>query len=252
MSAITPTPVEETVMDQRVQTQITYPVYYLPGATADDEVRGAEWLRNQPGGRLIRVNHLAPYRDGGLFAAAGDVTIQGDRSEHGPSWFGGAVLLPWPNPKLLDELAWHGDHVTAVCILDNRDEFTRAWLRAHQARHLVMGEALRPDVDTISPVVRIAVKSITAPGHLSDIIGYLDRGRVISGLQLLHKAGYAFTPQAIAEYALTAGCRTGFAAELFEYAQGVLKGKRYRPGSTVHTRKTLALWEEEAAGWSIG
>lgn len=238
-------------MDQRVQTQITYPVHYLPDATTDDEVRAAEWLRNEPGGRLIRVNQLAPYRDGGLFAAAGDVTIRGDRSEHGPNWFGGAILLPWPTPKLLDELAGHGERVTAVCVLDNRDEFTRTWLRAHQARHLVTGEALRPNADAIPPVVRIAVKSITAPGHLSDIIGYLDRGRVISGLQLLHKAGYEFTPQAVAEYALTTGCRTGFAAELFEYAQGVLKGQRYRLGPTVHTRKTLALWEENAAGKSI-
>lgn len=235
-----------------MQTHITYPVYYLPEVTETSEIEGAKWLQRQDGGRLIRVQQLAPYRRGGMLAAAGDVTIEGDRSQHGPHWYGGAVLLPWPTPKLLDELAGHHDRVTAACILDNGDGFSRPWLRAHRARHLLTGEALQPDLDAISPVVRTAVKSITAPGHLSDIVGYLDRGRVISGLQLLHRAGYAFTPQSVAEYALVTGCRTGFAGELYEYAQGVLNGQTYRPGSSVHTRKTLAMWEQEADSESAG
>lgn len=225
---------------------LTYPVYYLPEVNDTAEALAAEWLGQQLGGRLIRVDQVTPYRDSAMLAAAGQVTLTGARSSHGPTWHGGAVLLPWPTPELLNDIAHDGDRVTAVCVLDNGDGFVQAWLRAHQAMHLVTEEPLQSGVDGLSSIVRVALDDIARPGKLADFIGHLDRGRAISGLQLLHRAGYAFTPEQIAEYVLTEGCRTGFALGLYEYAGQVLKGHKFRLDRPIFDRQVLRLWEQKA------
>jgi hypothetical protein len=223
-------------------------VVYVPWGQGVDEMitYGAAWLNRQRGAKLVLLPAKSIYERNPLLprlTAGAEVAAPTTLSRS--TWRGGPVLAPWPNERVLTEIADRlGDRATDVCVLPwNDDQYTNAWLAAYRAVNLLDGQAQTPDADLQHPVVAVAMEQLA---RLSRHNG-LDRDRAVGTLIALVRAGYSFDVDALVAQALAYGFAGRDVEKLRDYATKALAGHQFRIRGLGGLRPDIvSVWEREA------
>ncbi|GAA3292694.1 hypothetical protein Dvina_51750 [Dactylosporangium vinaceum] len=233
------------------ERKISYPVYYVPFDTPypEDVELGAGWLEAQPGERCLLVASGSPSAGTALGRLAASTRTVSLSQRRGAS-ARGAVLAPQPTETvigaLIDEFV---NKVTALCVIENGDEFCEAWLADLGATHVTTGEAHPPAEPLHAVAVYAMTKVARAVNHNNALLQAEDKSYAVLTLQELHRGGYLPDPTRLAAWAAANGFTGAEIGNLRDYAATVHAGRTFRLRETRGPQEgARTQWEAAVAG----
>jgi hypothetical protein len=194
-------------------------------------LRGADWLNEQPGQRLVLVPQKQDYQQHPMSQRVHDAVVAQRGNLTG--WSGGPVLVPWPTREIVGDLAegLHG-RATVICVLPwGADPLADAWLRARRAVSAIDG-SVHPKADEalLDPVVEAAMEEMAGyVNHANGLASGHDKALAVHALLKLHAAGYRWEVDQLCGWALGHGFTGAGEDHQRSYATKVLQGSPFRP-----------------------
>lgn len=233
------------------------PLYYVPwspeepGWSTDQAgVRGAEWLMEQPGQKLVLVPQLQNYRQHPMARHVRNAVVAKRGALSG--WDRGPVLAPWPTREIVGDLASDlRGRATAICVLPwGTDPLLTAWLRARRAVSVIDG-SVHPEADEplLEPVVEAAMTELGQHvNHANALAGHLDKAFAVHTLLKLHEAGYRWNVDELCGWALAHGFTGSEEDRLRQYVAKVVEGSPFRPlPSDPFSPGAVQRWQDQAS-----
>jgi hypothetical protein len=158
------------------------------------------------------------------------------------------VLVLFPHRDLLgevDELA-----LSAMCVVPSPREPIDYWVRARSAVD-VTGTSIEPEPSELiaNPVVREAMRTLSAFVNKAHLLNYEDRAMAVRVLKVLQRNREAFQPEELHAWALADGWSADAAGRLRDLADGVAAGRRFQLKSSVRPRPdAIRRWRKAAKG----
>lgn len=243
----------------RMQRQQSPELVFVPWGTGHVDqhvVRGAAWLRRQPGRPAVFVPTKQNYeRNGTLPRVLPGVDIVTERAQRGSYWRGGPMLVCWPTEKMLGTLSDDlGRRVTAACILEWGDApYQRAWLSANNAVDLTTGQRLSGDTAALPPVVLVAMNHLNRlVNHANGLAGSFDRAVAVQTMTALVRHGHRYDVNLVCAWASANGFTASEVERLRDIATKALTGHRFRAANGPLRTDITSTWEAEAREASAG
>jgi hypothetical protein len=104
------------------------------------------------------------------------------------------------------------------------------------------------DGPRLDPVVRVALRELTARVNTNDLVNQEDVAAAVRTLEVLRDGGNPVDPAVAEAWALTAGWSAFAAARLREFAEKVRVGRRFRlKDSSGPRREDLERWRRHGS-----
>jgi len=220
----------------------------------DDAVTlGADWLRREPGPRLVLLHAKKMYTNNPLLPRlTGGAVVETPSTVWRSGWSSGPVLAPWPSEEVLGALSDRlAKAATGICVIEwGVKPFQSAWLEAHGAVNLLTGQvAERAGDEGLSPVVVVAMEHLSnAVNHNNALVQSFEKSYAVRTLQELRRAGHTYDVDELCAWALANGFTQSEVKHLRQYAEQLLAGRGFRLRDTVGPGPgAAARWEAEAA-----
>lgn len=219
----------------------------------EEDARPAlQWAAKMAAKHTCGITVVAPtrgrFRDTPLLAALPSSVEQATPQTLGPIPRTRPVVVAfWLTGRDLERLdSVRG--IEALVVVPWQEEEITPWRKARRAVDLLGGQPV-PEPPTIDdPVVREAMRSLTAGVNLSTGLGHpRDRSSAIEAFRILHRNEHRFESEEIQTWAMANGWDAEAARELGEYAAGVQAGKRYRTDARSWSPEIINIWCEQAA-----
>ncbi len=163
-----------------------------------------------------------------------------------PTSWPGPLLALHPSRKLLDLIDGIAS-VTDLLVVTGRLWSIQEWIDTWRVAPLGVSP-LPPPRMTISPVLEVALKSLTLKVNLAAGLKHpSDRAATVSLFQTLHKGGFPFDPKEVRAWLVSqAGWMPSSADEAQQIAQRVLEGRQVRIERYSWGERILEIWEAQA------
>lgn len=154
----------------------------------------------------------------------------------------------YPTKKFLDQLD-SIPNVSEILVVPWIWEKLEPWIKTWNATELGTAPQARQSPLVSNPVVRQALKSLTAVVNVSTgILHPMDRATAIQTFEILRDGDEMFTPTEVKAWLIAkGGMKATDAQEVAEVAQKVLEYRKLRKGKPVWEKNILEMWRKDAA-----
>ncbi|MBC5792737.1 MAG: hypothetical protein H8Z69_01735 [Nanohaloarchaea archaeon] len=154
----------------------------------------------------------------------------------------GPVLTLYAGRDLLEKVDEDLDTASAVCVVSDRMDEIRPWIKANEAETAGPGKDISNET-SLNSVVENALESFDLTCN-SSMLHSMDIDRLKDGFHRLDENGYDWTPDEIWSWLKKEGWSESSAQKAREIAREVRKGKSHRYSEKL-ADNIVKKWEEE-------
>lgn len=189
------------------------------------------------GGKNVKA--LKKGRDVELSGSGAQLELFTERNNF--RYTSGPVLTLYPGSDLLEKVDEDLNAASAVCVVSDRIDEIRPWIKANEAELAGPGKEISNEV-SLDPVIENALESFDLTCN-SSMLHPMDKDRLKDGFHRLDENGYDWDSEGVWSWLKKEGWSESSAQKAREIAREVREGKNHRYSERLADDK-VEEWEE--------